>query len=365
MEAIDRHPNLNLKIIATGMHMNPKFGNSIEIVKKKFPNVYSFPIHSNNNNNNNNLNTTAQEMAECLNKTNQVLSGINPDMFMFLGDRFETYAAASAALVRNIPLIHVNGGDRTKGGFDECFRHALTKISHIHFPSTKKNAERIKKMGENPKYIFTVGSPSLDTILNQKLIPKRELFRKYKIENRNPLALMVQHSVTSQVGLAKKQIKQTLEALEEENIETILVYPNNDEGHKTIIKEIEKYKTNPNFHIHPNIPHIDYLSILAHSNLMIGNSSSGIVDSTILKIPTINIGIRQEGRERGNNIIDVPHNKVKIKKAIQIALYNRNFKKQVKKSKSPYGSGTTGNKIANILATIEIDQNITQKQIAY
>jgi GDP/UDP-N,N'-diacetylbacillosamine 2-epimerase (hydrolysing) len=361
MEAIDKHQDLDLSVIATGMHTIPEFGNTIEIVKGTFPNTHQVPISMNTNT----ARATIKGMAECTTGTNELLDTLNPDMFLFLGDRSESYAATIAPLVRGIPIAHIHGGDRTKAGLDEYFRHALTKISNLHFPATSKSAERIVRLGENPQYVFNVGSPSLDTILNKGLLPRGELYSKYGISRKKPLVLMIQHPVTSQIDASGEQIRATLQAIEEEDLEALVIYPNNDPGHESIIEEIEKRRGKSGFYIHKNLPHIDYLSAIRDSDLVIGNSSSSTIDGSAFRTPIINVGIRQEGRERGNNVLDVGYNMLEIRHAINTCLHNSDFRRQVAESQSPYGNGTAGKQIAEILAEIEITPEMMQKQITY
>lgn len=361
MDAIQNHHGLKLKVLASGMHMEEKFGDTIQLIREKFPEAYSFKMDINDDT----CKATLEGMAQCMVEASKKFNEINPDIFLYLGDRFETYAAATAAVVNLIPTAHIHGGDKTKAGLDESFRHALTKISNIHFAATPKSAQRIKKLGEKPEYIFYVGSPSMDTILHKKIRKKREIFKEYSINAKTKLALVIQHPETMQPNLSGIQMNSILEALEEEGLEALVVYPNNDPGHNLIIEEIEKRRGNKKIHIYKDIPHIDYLSFLASSDLLIGNSSSGMIDASAFPIPVINVGERQRGRERGTNVIDVSYNKQEIKKAVKKALNDNDFKEKIKKPKSPYGNGTAGKQIAEILYNIKIDQNLMQKQIAY
>ncbi len=361
MDAIEKHPNLNLDIIMTGMHMSKEFGQTSKLVRERYPNVHSFPLKTSKDTSN----ATIENMAECMLNTSKIITETNPDIFLFLGDRFETYAAATTAMMYKIPLAHVHGGDKTKAGLDESFRHALTKISNVHFPATQTSASRIESMGENPEHIFNVGSPSLDTILSQSIPPKKEILEEYGIKGAYPLALMIQHPITTQTESAEFQIQETLEGLKSRDLEVIIIYPNNDQGYKSIIREINENKKNPNFHLFKNIPHNDYIALLSYADLMIGNSSSGMIDASTFSTPVINIGIRQEGRERGNNVIDCIHDRKAITESIDTALYDPDFRETISNPNSPYGNGNAGKKIAEILSTIEIDHNLIQKQISY
>ena len=376
MKAIEYHPNLELSIIASGMHMLPDFGNTINLVKKQFDNVHAFPIQFKNDS----ASATVEGMAECSVRTKEVLEKINPDFFMLLGDRSEAYAATTAPLMMGIPIAHIHGGDRSKAGLDESFRHALTKLSNIHFAATEKSKERIIKMGENPSYAFNVGSPSIDNIVNTNLLDRKDLSVRYSLGLNSIWGLLLQHPLTTNSSSSGEEMKKTFNALldvssdlshlKNKNLEIMVIYPNNDIGYEAIIQEIENYSSQfggagEPFHPFKNIPQIDYISFLKSINFLIGNSSSGVIEASVFPTPVINIGERQEGRERGINVIDVPHDTYQIEAAINKSLYDQTFLNYISNPKSAYGNGTAGKKIADILANIEINHNLMQKQIAY
>ena len=356
MEEIRSHPNLQLYLIATGMHTSKKFGYTLEKIKQDFENISWFNINPDEDD----PKKLLESMTSCSLKTFDILEKTKPDIFLCLGDRSETYSAATACLVSGIPIAHIHGGDKTKAGLDESFRHAITKISNIHFAATKKSAERIKKLGEKKEYIFHVGSPSLDTILKKELIPEEEIRKKYGLI-KDHFALVVQHPVSSQPHLSGQQMSITLNSIEESNLEAIVIYPNNDLGHEKIIEEIKK-REGPNLKAYKNIPHLEYLSLLKYANLLIGNSSSGIIDSSAFYTPTINVGIRQNGRERGKNVLDVPHKKDEIINAIEKCLYAESSRTRFP---SPYGDGNSSKRITDILSKIKINEKLMQKQITY
>ncbi|HEC92817.1 MAG TPA: UDP-N-acetylglucosamine 2-epimerase (hydrolyzing), partial [Candidatus Atribacteria bacterium] len=248
---------------------------------------------------------------------------------------------------------------------DEFARHAITKLVHIHFAATKESANRIIKMGEDPSNVFVVGAPGLDIILNEDLIEPVELSEKYNLDLSKPILLVIQHPVTTEVENAPYQIRETLEAIMELKYQTLVIYPNADAGGRKMIEVIKKYEKYPFIKTFKSIPHKEYLSLMKIASVMIGNSSSGIIEAPSFRLPVVNIGTRQGGRERAENVIDVGYDKDQIESAIKKALYDRDFREKLKNSKNPYGDGKTGVRVAEILSKIKIDKKLLQKKITY
>lgn len=354
--AIEKNPNLKLSVVATGMHLMFEFGKTIKEIKKD-----GFKVHK--------VEATYKKddkasMAEFIGrfslKLTQLFKKIKPDIILLLGDRAEMLAGAVVGTYFGIPVAHIHGGD-VSSTVDESARHAITKLANIHFPATKGSANRILKMGENEKYIYVVGAPGLDEI-NTKSFSKIYLKKKFGLDLTNPLLVVVQHPVSQEVKEAEMQMSKTMEAVKSLNLQTLVIYPNADAGWRRMIRTIEKYRKNPLVKIFKNINHKEFLSLMRYTSVMIGNSSSGIIEAPSFKLPAVNIGTRQEGRERSTNVIDVVYNKKEIKKAIRKALYDKNFREKVKKCKNPYGDGKAGIRIANILSKIKIDKKLLQKK---
>jgi UDP-N-acetylglucosamine 2-epimerase (non-hydrolysing)/GDP/UDP-N,N'-diacetylbacillosamine 2-epimerase (hydrolysing) len=295
----------------------------------------------------------------------QVWERLKPAIILVLGDRVEPLAAVMAGAYMNIHVAHIHGGDSSKGGLDECARHAITKFAHIHFPATKKSAERVIRMGEDAWRVHTVGSPAVDTILNEALIPAEVLARQFELDLSRPLILVAQHSVTTQVDEAAKQMGETLAAVVEIGYPTILIYPNSDAGGRRMIAVIRQHESHPFIRTFKSLPRKEYLSLMKIASVMVGNSSSGIIEAPSFGLPVVNIGIRQEGRERGRNVIDVEHNKEAIVKAIRKALTDKQFLDKAKRGVNPYGDGKASQRIADILSELEITLQLLQKKIIY
>ena len=361
MEAIEKDNELELIPIITGMHLVSDFGSTYKIVEKDFPESVKIPMILRGDS----LKDMAEYLSSGIKKFAKYFYSKRPDIIIVLGDRSESLAAALTALYLNIPIVHINGGDVTGTTIDESIRHAITKISHIHFAHTKLNAERIKKMGEDEKRIFVTGALTLDTILKTKLMTKAEVFEEYHLDPDKTTFLVVQHPITTIKDRGYSQMEEILLALDTLKEQTILFYPNCDAGGKKMIKLIEKYRGVKHFHIFKNLPHENYLSLMKSSDLMIGNSSSGIIEAPSFKIPVINVGARQQGRERSENIIDVEPKKNNILKAIDFAIHNKDFQEKVRSCKNKFGDGNASQKIVKKIKELKIDDKLIQKQLTY
>ncbi len=360
MKGINAHSQFHLLTIVVGMHLSSEFGNTVEEIERD-----SFKIDAkiSSINRDDTHSGMARYIGRVIIKAVDIFEDLRPDMIILLGDRADILATTIAASYMNLLIAHIHGGDITKGGLDEPARHAITKFAHIHFPATEKSAKRIIKMGEEPWRVFVVGALGLDSILKgNELLSSEDISKKYGLNLSKPILLVLQHPITTETNYAPTQMEETLKALVELQHQTILIYPNADPGGKKMIAVIKRYEY-PFIKKFKSLPHIDYLSLMGIANVMVGNSSSGIIEAPSFKLPVVNIGIRQKGRERSTNVIDVPHNKEAIKKAIEIALYDKRFIESLKDSTSPYGDGHATERIIEVLNTIKIDRNLLQKQI--
>lgn len=361
LKAIKACPRLDLVLIVTGMHLSKEFGYTIKEIRKdgfkidaKVEMLYTEDTGA----------AMAKSIGKCIQKMTEVLKRIKPDFIVLLGDRAEMLSGAVAASYMGIPIAHLHGGE-VSGSVDDSVRHAITKLAHIHFPATPESANRIIKMGEDPSRIFIVGAPSLDTILNEKLPERAELSKKYDLDLAKPILLVLQHPVVTEADEAARQTKETLDAIVELKHQTILIYPNADAGGRRMIKVIKKYEKYPFIKSFKSIPYTDYLGLMKVASVMIGNSSSGIIEAPSFHLPVVNIGTRQEGRERSTNVIDVEYDREEVVKAVKKALYDRKFRAEVKKCKNPYGDGKSSQRIVKVLSEIKITPKLLQKKITY
>lgn len=360
LSAIQKSKKLDLQIYATGIHLMPEFGKTVNQVKKEFPKVISVNAMFETDD----KFGMAKFTGKFLDNLTRELKKNRPDFVLTLGDRIEMLCTATVCLYLGIPTVHIHGGEKTST-VDEVARHAITKLSHLHFPATKESAERIKKMGEEDWRIYVIGAPALDTILNEKLPSRKELFSKIGFDQKKKFILVTQHPVSEEIEDADRQMKETLAAVKKFNLPIIVTYPHADPGGRKIIEVIEKEKDNPLFHIFPSLEYKQFLALERETAVWIGNSSGAMIESSSFKTPVVNIGTRQLGRQRGTNIIDVGYDRNEIAKAIHKSLNDKKYLAKLAKTTNPWGDGKTGPRVAKILEKINIDDRLLTKQITY
>lgn len=361
MKMIEDDRELQLIPLITGTHLFSRFGNTHELIDYSFPSAIQIPMLSPGDT----LKDMAIYLASGITNFAEYLDKNRPDILVILGDRSESFAAALAAFYLNIPIAHINGGDVTGTTIDESIRHAITKIAHIHFVHTKNNAERVEKMGEEKKRIFITGALTLDTILNVQFPSKQEVFSKYQLNEEKKTFLVVFHPITTLEDKGYSQLENLLLVLDTLREQTVLFYPNVDAGGERLRLLIKTYEDKSYLHTFINIPHEDYLGLMKSVDVMIGNSSSGIIEAPSFHLPVINIGTRQQGRERSINIIDIQPEKDTILSAINFALYDHKFLNKVQKCENNFGDGHASERIVDVLKKIELNESFIQKQITY
>ncbi len=354
--AIDSNKDLDLEIVVTGMHLMKEFGKTVSEIQKD-----NFKIHK--------IATTfksddrlsmAKFLSEFMLALTKKIKKIKPDIIFVLGDRAEMLGAASVGMYAGIPVAHVQGGD-VSSTVDDIARHTITKLSQIHFPATKQSAKRVISMGEDLKTVFVCGSPGIEDI-DKDLFSKKYIVSKYGLDSKKPYLVMIQHPVSVEEKDAGKQVLNTLNAIKNNNLQAILVFPNADAGGRNMIKVINSFNSDL-IKSFKSIPRKDFLSLMKYSAAMIGNSSSGIIESASFQIPVINIGTRQKGRERGNNVIDTSYSTASISSALNKCLYDKKFKQKVKLSKNPYALGKTSKIIVQKLLKTKLDDKLLQKRL--
>lgn len=359
---------INLRLYVCGMHLGKNYGDTIkEIIKDGFKITKKIDMRIKAKNSPRDI---AASVAKGIGGFAGVFEIDKPDILVVFGDRIEPFAATAAATPLNIPIVHIGGGEVGLGDIDDNLRHAITKLAHIHIVSTQKSRERVLKLGEEKWRVFLAGALTLDTILQKKILSKKEIFKKYNITN-NSLILVSYQPLTTEWERVGEQMKLLMSALFEmvpkiKDVGIVIIEPNNYPGRESIIKIIQNYqKKFNNIYVFQNIPHLDYVSLMASSLTFIGNSSSGIIEAPSLGIPFVSIGSRQAGREKGGNVIEAEYIKDAIKKAIKKSLFNKKFLRIVKKCRTPYGDGKAGARIANILSKIKINKELLQKKLTY
>jgi UDP-N-acetylglucosamine 2-epimerase (non-hydrolysing)/GDP/UDP-N,N'-diacetylbacillosamine 2-epimerase (hydrolysing) len=364
MKAIQNSSKLDLSVIVTGMHLLPEFGFTVkEIEADGFTIDAKVPMFQQSDT----VKTMAQSVGRGIIGITDALEKIAPDLLVVIADRVEALAGAISGAFMNIPVAHIHGGDATTGGcIDEPTRHAITRFAHLHLPATEMSAERIVKMGEEPWRVHVVGPLGIYAMTNNIFISKNALCKTLNLDAEKPIILVVQHPVTTQYEKAEEQMRQTMEALTLLEEQAVIIYPNSDAGGRKIIRVIEQYRDNPFFRIHENLAYLPFTSLMRIASVMVGNSSSAVVEAPFFGVPAVNIGIRQEGRERSDNIIDVPHEKEKIVKAIEKAMFDKNFRRKIQKSTNPFvNTENGGQKIAEILTSVKINSELLQKRLTF
>ena len=361
LKQIKQNKKLKLQLVVSGMHLSKKHGLSItEIENDGFFISRKIKMMPRGDT----VFDMAKALGDGIKQYAESFKKIKPDICVILGDRDEALAAALAGSHMNIPIAHIHGGDKTQGCIDEYNRHAISKLSNIHFAATKKSMERILKMGENPKNVFNVGSPSIDEIKLGKISTKKELEKKMKIKFTGKEIILLYHPVTTESNNSCREIKTITKVLNKIKVPIIAIAPNSDAGNKAIFNQIiELTKKNNRVKMYKNLLRSDYLGLLNTCKILIGNSSSGIVEASYFDINVINLGIRQEGRERGKKIIEIKEiSEKKIENAITKILNSNN---NIINIKNKYGEGGASKKIVKILEEIKIDKKLIQKQIVY
>lgn len=362
--AIKNHPNLELRLIVTGAHLSEEYGNTIDDIyndgfeiEEKIESLISGDA----------LSSRVKGLGVQLQGLVQSVDRIKPDFLLVLGDREESITTALVGAYMNIPVAHLCGGDRAIGNVDDQVRHAVTKLAHLHFVTNNESATRVAKMGEQAFRIFNVGNPGLDRLVEIPFLNSKQLSNSlvFEIEDNEPLILLIQHAISSETKEAYKQMRETLEAIQDLKIKTILTYPNSDAGGQQMIRAIKEFDSLPFLHIAKNIPRLEFINLMRRASCMIGNSSAGILEAPILKLPVINIGNRQRGRLHSENVEFVSHNKLEIIFAIKKAIYNQTYRDIVSRCSNPYGDGKSSKRIADILSSIAIEEKLLIKDITY
>ncbi|WP_244257322.1 UDP-N-acetylglucosamine 2-epimerase [Halomicrobium sp. IBSBa] len=363
MAAIEAHDDLELATIVTGMHLAPAYGNTHEDITND-----GFEITRR-------VNMLMEgddglDMAKSLGLGTMGLAeafrDVDPDIVLVLGDRDEPLAAALAAAHMNIPVAHIHGGDVMMGAtIDDSIRYALTKFAHIHFPASEASARRVAQLGETEWRITIAGAPGLDPILRGEYRPGQAVVEDLELDPTTPIVLVVQHPVTTAPERAGKQMQTTLDAVTNYDVQPVVIYPNSDAGGKQIVDVIESHPASDEFETFKSLPRPTYLGLMEAAATMVGNSSSGIIESSSFDLPVVDIGPREEGRQRADNTISVPHQQGAIESAIDQALFDEAFRERVRECDNPYAYGGAGERIADRLADIQIDERLLQKEISF
>lgn len=358
---IEKTHNLSLSIIATGMHLSREFGYTVREIERdgfrisaKIPSLRPEDTGAG----------MLRSFSRFLERLVDSLERQRPDIVLLLGDRWEMLAGAMAGSYMNTLVAHIHGGELS-GSIDEPNRHAITRFSHLHLVATRQHAKLLRMIGEEPSRIHVIGSPGLDDITSHNYTNPKLVAEKYRIQPRRPHLLLVQHPVVTEREQASAQITKTLKAIVRAGIRTTAIYPNADAGGREMIRAMKRYARKYGFiQLFRNIPRDDYLGLMASSSVIVGNSSSGIIEATSFHLPAVNIGTRQQGRIHPANVLDVSYGEQEIYAAIRTAL-SAGFQAKIRKLRNPYGNGGTGTRVARILARTKPTARLLQKRLAF
>ena len=358
MQGISLELELELQIIVTGMHLSEEFGSTVtEIEADGFEIDSKVPTLANSDSPEGIAKSIANGIEGCAN----AFAKLKPDLVVMLGDRYEIFAAASAALVSRLPIAHLHGGEVTAGAFDEAFRHSITKMSQFHFVAHEDYRKRVIQLGENPIHVFKVGALGISNYKPEELFSKIQLEEELGIKFKEKSLLITFHPVTLEKDTAVEQMNELLEALKTlDNTTLIFTMPNADTGGQAQMKLIKDFVgKHSNSIVIKSLGRVKYLSCLQYVDGVLGNSSSGIIEAPTFKVGTINIGDRQSGRVQAKSVINCDPKSRSIKLAIE-NLYEESFRTRLGMTINPFGDGEASQRIVSILKEIELD-NILKK----
>jgi len=344
---LDSDGEIDLQLIVSGAHLKEEYGYSVKEIEADGLKILArFDTLGDTKLKTTRIKSAALLMAKAIDLVDQY----NPDLIIYAGDREEVIVASLIGGYLEIPTIHFFGGDHVKDShIDNPVRHATSKLSSIHMVSTDKHKQRLIKMGEDKRRVFNIGSVALDKFVSIKPIAKEDLLKHFHIENKfNEFCLLIFHPIPKERGKSAIIFENILQSLREKNISAFVGYPNIDPGNKEITNMIDKYKNDNNFVFYQNLPRELFISIYKHSKFIIGNSSSGILESASIPIGAINVGIRQTSRQSNENLIVCDTNKSDILSAID-KLESKKFQKIIKNTKNIYGDGKSSQRAYNII----------------
>ncbi len=372
LKAINEHPGLEYQLIVSGAHLDDNFGRTLnEIRNDGFRIDTEVKIEMSGDS----RIATAQAIGSGVLAISSALEKLRPDIVVVYADRFEGFAAVIAASQMNIPTAHIEGGDLTEGGaLDDSVRHAMTKLAHLHFTTNQQATNRILAMGEEAWRVHTAGFPAIDLISEGRFASAYECRESLSLDLGKAIVLFTQHSVTTEFEAAATQVQPSLIAMQHlatQGVQVVLTYPNNDAGGRTIIAALNELDRagHAGIQVHRSLGRHLYHGVLALARdptarvACVGNSSSGIKETPAFGCPTVNIGSRQEGRLRGDNVIDTGYDVVELLAAVNRCLHDEAFRETARKTSNPYYVGDAGKKISKVLASVPLNQTLIRKQM--
>ncbi len=357
LKLLEAEDEVDLQLFVGGTHLSHEFGHTIDQIiadglpitaKLDFLLSADTPV------------AIAQSLALTVTSTAEAIDEHKPDIIVILGDRYEAFGVAQAALISQVPIAHIHGGEITEGAIDDAIRHSLTKLSHLHFTSTECYRQRVIQLGENPEHVFNVGAPGIDSINQYELLTREQLCNYFNGQLTMPYFVVTYHPVTLCVDGAIEAFTNMLNILEKlQGYQMIISYPNADTFGRKIIELLKEFqlRLQDRVFLVKSMGHLRYLSAMKHASVVIGNSSSGIIEAPSFRVPTVNVGDRQKGRLASDSVLHCKESKNDITEAIEYAL-SAEFKNIIKHAVNPYGNGGASKKIAQKLTTTSFDKLI-------
>lgn len=346
------------RFVVTGMHLSKKHGYSInEIIKNKIniDRKIKIPIK------NNNPVDWIDSLSILMKKISKEYNKFNPDIVLVTGDRAEMFISALTATYMNIPVAHIQAGDLS-GHVDGTIRHAITKVSHLHFASCKDSYNRVINLGEQKFRVFNTGAPQLDDLVSKQNISKKKLLENLKFDIfKENYFLIINHPTLINYKDAQKQTKILMNSIKKRKEKKVIIYPNSDTGFEKIINEIIKSSKREDFLVLKNLERKYFIHLLSKAKALVGNSSCGILEASTFKIPVVNIGDRQDGRMQSKNIVNCKYKEKEILKKINYVLNNKEFRNKLANVKNPYGDGKSSYRIYKILKKLNFSKLINKK----
>lgn len=359
LKELDADPRIDLRIIATGAHLAPTFGETVSQFREHGFTVEAAPECLLDSNSDVGM---AKTIGLAILSLSDILDRLRPDLLLLIADRYEMLAPAATALALRIPIAHIEGGEISEGAIDDAVRNALSKMSHLHFVSTEQARRRLLAMGEEAWRVTRAGAPSLDHLKRSRLSDRQRLEGVLELDLSRPPMVVAHHPVTLIPDETEREIEALFGALESETGPVVFCYPNADAGHQPIIDRVRAFcRSHPNARLNTNLDLFDFWRLLTLAEVMVGNSSSGIMETPSLRLPFVNIGPRQRGRERAANVIDVTTDSTAIRAGIERARSSQ-FRQSLSQLRSPYGDGNAANTIREVLATCPLGDALRVKK---
>jgi UDP-hydrolysing UDP-N-acetyl-D-glucosamine 2-epimerase len=348
LKELANRPDVDLNLIVLASHLSPEFGLTVrEIERDGFPIVARLECLLSSDSDVG----MAKSIGVAVLSLTDCLAAMRPDVLLLIADRYEMLAPAAVALALRIPIAHIEGGEISRGAIDDAVRNALTKMSHVHFTSTYGARERVISMGEEPWRVHRAGAPSLDHLRKSKLLSKRDFEEKLQIDLTRPTAVVAYHPVTL-LSDTNAEAEELFAALAHISHQLIFCHPNADAGGRELSQRIQSFLTSRGAgHSFVNLPAIVYWSLLRHADILVGNSSSGIMESASFALPTVNVGMRQQGRERARNVLDAEPLVASILQQIRKA-ETQSFRESLAGMTNPYGDGEAAERIVDVLTAL-------------